>query len=130
MRSFRDAAEVIKCVEVVKILEANDYNGEKLTKKEFDKMFKGLNVCSLEWLKMNGFSTHSSSYVRIAIWDEETPPFAKTVRVAKKYYYTIDLDSLRKVATMGSEIPKEYFTEKLERVQQEVDKTKVRIDAL
>lgn len=192
MANYYDVANVTKCAEVVKVLENNGYNGGELTKKEFDKMFKGSNICSLTWLRESGFSANRPFCVgSIYWWNGGAEPFAKIVRTenieivikdeyakakdflysngerikginayeykhnptikalvdkiyenvevrtecaktidAVKHYYSIDLDALRKVVANGSNITREYLTEKLEKAQREVDKIKARIDAL
>ena len=50
-RNHFEAEEVLKCKRVVDHLEAINYHGEELSKKQFEALFKGLRLCTIGWLR-------------------------------------------------------------------------------
>lgn len=81
-----EIADITKVLSTIKALnEHADFIGREFTKKEFDKVFKG--IVSLDWLRENGFNESSRGYYEGRVYHKpyrpgkEYHPFVKLVRV-------------------------------------------------
>lgn len=52
---YWEVKNINRCAQALDILKSNNYHGEELTKKQFDALFKGLKICSIDWLTHHGF---------------------------------------------------------------------------
>lgn len=139
-----DIRTAAKLHAIINIFEKSDLVNREFTKKEFDKVFKGLS--SLDWLRKD--RSYYPQYriiapcvkvTRVEIFempyrnknsnDKET---VKNTFTAHRNFYTVDLEALKSIATSCevSDEMKKYYVEKLNKARKYVTSLEKIVTAL
>ena len=80
MYYYNDINDFAKVQNIIKAIEGSDLVGREFTKKEFDKVCKG--ISSLNWVRENGVRPIDNKISFVSSWGgNNTKPFVKLVRV-------------------------------------------------
>lgn len=76
---YTEINDFTKVQNIIKAVEGSDLIGREFTKKDFDKVCKG--ISSLEWVRENGICPRDNKVSSMHAWRNTTIPFVKLVRV-------------------------------------------------